>query len=706
MQLREMLWRLQQTTQRAAVKFESGLIAGEWEDSLDGFRAGSKRPVLLDRGRAAVIFEAAPDLVSRLIDEANLFVENIFQFFGYPAASLTEPIDWHYDPISSVRWPQIPSNKIDHRVAGGDAKWIWELNRLQHLPLLAQAWLFTDDHRYSRAAFEHLDGWIDQNPPGRGIAWRGAFEAGLRSISIAVALQGLRDSPDLTVDRYQRVVELLAVSAERCWKQRSRYSSANNHLIGEMAGLATIGMMFPDLRGADRWEQRAMKTLATEAANVILPDGCGAEQSVGYQIATVELLQLVAALRMERDGSAPKGIIEAISRSSSFLASIVGEHDPDPRYGDADQQFAVRLGPDNERTVRQHLGITAALRCGISDENLYDRTLTAEWYRRVVPPSAAQQIAAESRAEPNLRDFVANDGGLVVLRRGRRRIMMDIGPLGYLSIAAHGHADALAVTFSDDGQDIIVDPGTGSYYQHPDWRAVMRGTRAHATVCVDDEDQSVIGGPFLWSRHARTRVRGIDLEAGVVDAEHDGYLRLAGNVTHRRWLIASPYERTQLVVDLVTGNGVHKVGTTWPVHPSLGVTLLETGHILTRGEEPILQLLHAATEPITCEDTFGDEENSFGWWSDRLECRTPAWWLSAVCRAELPIAIATLICPADGVMTAGLKVTIDGTNVVVSWNEALSPRITTIRIDTGAAVEIRRHPRPSESGGDQLGCAD
>jgi hypothetical protein len=51
-------------------------------------------------------------------------------------------------------------------------------------------------------------------------------------------------------------------------------------------------------------------------------------------------------------------------------------------------------------------------------------------------------------------------------------------------------------------------------------------------------------------------------------------------------------------------------------------------------------------------------------------------------------------------MTAGLKVTIDGANVVVSWNEALSPRITTIRIDTGAAVEIRRHPRPSESGGD------
>ena len=51
---------------------------------------------------------------------------------------------------------------------------------------------------------------------------------------------------------------------------------------------------------------------------------------------------------------------------------------------------------------------------------------------------------------------------------------MDIGALGYLSIAAHGHADALAVTLNKDGEEIISDPGTGSYHGHPDWRAVMR----------------------------------------------------------------------------------------------------------------------------------------------------------------------------------------------------------------------------------------
>nr|MCW1960388.1 heparinase II/III family protein [Mycobacterium sp.] len=502
---------------------------------------------------------------------------------------------------------------------------------------------------------------------------------------IAVALQGLRGAPELTIERYRRVVEVLAVSAERCWRERSRFSSANNHLIGEMAGLAVIAMLFPDLPGAQRWERRAVHTLSTEAPNLILPDGCGAEQSVAYQIATVELLQLITGLLLDRDGRAPEAITDAISRSSAFLANIVGENDPDPRYGDADQEFAVRLGPEEERTVREHLGIAAALGCEAGRAVQHEPTLAAEWYRRMLS-AAASEVPEESGAGGIAPNFVAPYGGLVVFRRGRRRITMDIGSLGYLSIAAHGHADALAVTVSDDGRDVIGDPGTGSYYQHPQWRAVMRGTRAHATVCVDGEDQSVIGGPFMWSRHANTRVRGIDVETGVVDAEHDGYLRLPGHVMHRRWLIAPPGDRSVLVVDLISGTGIHEVRTTWPLHPALGASSTGTGHIITRDDVPVFELLHAATRTIALEGSFGDDEQTLGWWSELLESRTPAWWLSGVCSAELPIAMATLISPVDGTATCGLNVTLNGESIAVGWTENRVERRKTIRIDTPATV--------------------
>jgi hypothetical protein len=56
---------------------------------------------------------------------------------------------------------------------------------------------------------------------------------------------------------------------------------------------------------------------------------------------------------------------------------------------------------------------------------------------------------------------------------------MDIGSLGYVPIAAHGRADALAVTLSAAGRELVFDPGTASYYGKSPWRGMDRGTRAH-----------------------------------------------------------------------------------------------------------------------------------------------------------------------------------------------------------------------------------
>lgn len=697
MQGGELLWRAQQLllTRLPLEGTVSRLVTSPeqqqyWADSLARFRDASDRPVLLDAQRAQTIARRRPDLVSQVVDKADEAVRGSFKLFGYPEVQLEKPIRWNHDPFADVRWSDMPSHRIDHRTAGGDVKWIWELNRLQHLPVLAEAWLFTRDRRYTEAAFDHLDNWIDQNPPGRGITWRGAFELGLRGISVAIALQGLRDAAELNTWRYQRIVNMLTHSALRCWRDRSRFSSANNHLVGEMAGLAVISMIFPDLVPARNWEERAIRILSDEAGKQILSDGSGAEQSVGYQLATVELLQLVAALLLDRDGKVPKPISGAIGRSAAFLAATVGEHDPDLRYGDSDQEFAIRLGAEEFRSVRDHIGLVTPFDWGKAGSGTGTDSMTAEWYRAVALKrgGGAGRDLHESRFGGS-ETFYAREGGLVVLRNGQRRTTVDVGPLGYLSIAAHGHADALAVTISEAGQDIIGDPGTGSYYRHPLWRGVMRGTRAHPTVCVDEQDQSVIGGPFLWSRHARARVLGIDLRGGVVDAEHDGYTRLPGRVVHRRWLIAPPQDRSQLVVDLITGAGVHTARTSWPLHPSMDAARQANVHVLRRASRPVMHLLHAASAELVFEDSFGDETRALGWWSDRLEDRVPCWWLSAVCRGELPVVMVTLITPADDVATEELTVALTDETVEARWRENGRPRGASILLAGSAQVLTR-----------------
>ena len=113
----------------------------------------------------------------------------------------------------------------------------------------------------------------------------------------------------------------------------------------------------------------------------------------------------------------------------------------------------------------------------------------------------------------------------------------DGGPHGFLSIAAHAHADALSVEVRHDGVDILTDPGTYCYHGEPEWREWFRSTAAHNTVEVGGASQSESGGPFLWTTQAQTRTVTCEVGEQPVQtwtAEHDGYRRLSTPTVHRR----------------------------------------------------------------------------------------------------------------------------------------------------------------------------
>ena len=113
---------------------------------------------------------------------------------------------------------------------------------------------------------------------------------------------------------------------------------------------------------------------------------------------------------------------------------------------------------------------------------------------------------------------------------------MDFGPLGLGSTAAHGHADALSLWLSIDGEYFLIDAGTYAYHSHPEWRTFFRSTAAHNTVCVDGRSQSEMAGRFLWSSKANAHLLRFEDSFGqvTIEGEHDGYMRLPDPVNHRR----------------------------------------------------------------------------------------------------------------------------------------------------------------------------
>jgi hypothetical protein len=138
---------------------------------------------------------------------------------------------------------------------------------------------------------------------------------------------------------------------------------------------------------------------------------------------------------------------------------------------------------------------------------------------------------------------------------------VDAGPLGYQSIAAHGHADALAFTLSVGGAEFFVDPGTYAYHTKREWRDYFRGTSAHNTVRVDGMDQSRSGGKFMWLEKAQTRCShwSVTTTRETFEAWHDGYRRLPDPVLHRRRITFDKPARRFAIEDTLETHGRHTI---------------------------------------------------------------------------------------------------------------------------------------------------
>ena len=184
----------------------------------------------------------------------------------WPAGART---DWTLDPETGERWPDVYTFDIDFRIGSArrDVKLAWELGRLQHLQLIAAQWRLTGDARCRDACLADLAHWIDNNPPYRGIAYASGIELACRVASL-LTITGLL-GPD-TIEDPLRSALWTTLSLHGAWLARypSLYSSANNHRVAEVGGLALLGCLAPELPDAGVWRDYARTALDPEQLDV------------------------------------------------------------------------------------------------------------------------------------------------------------------------------------------------------------------------------------------------------------------------------------------------------------------------------------------------------------------------------------------------------------------------------------------------------
>jgi hypothetical protein len=405
-------------------------------------------------------------------------------------------------------------------------------------PLSVQ-YALTQDKRSLRAVEACLDSWFAANPPYRGVNWNSGIELALRAVSLITVTSLCGDA--LSEKTRRQVRQILAATQRWLIRYPSKYSSANNHRVAEALGLFMIGSLCPKFAGAAAAAEQGRATLEREAQLQILPDGIGAEQSPSYTAFTAEALLTAAWLGRALGRPFSRALDERLERFGEATAWFLTPNGSAPSIGDNDEGVVWETADHNGYPASVTAAVAGYLsRPGFSNVGAHPELRDAVFGS---PRTPAAEPTAGIRTFPN--------GGYTVVRgRARDRaihLVLDHGPLGYLSIAAHGHADANAITLAVDGVPVLIDPGTYIYHAQDDWRNWFRGTRAHNTVCVSGADQSQISGPFMWSHKAVARLdqasRGPNW---CLESSHDGYRRRIG-VDHTR--IVSSTQDGVVIID-------------------------------------------------------------------------------------------------------------------------------------------------------------
>lgn len=531
--------------------------------------------------------------------QASEAISGSTSVFGHSWSTRSK--QWNADPVTGYFWPFLPAHQIDYRhSAGADPKWIWEINRLLFLLPVAFAVAAGEVERSAGEEMikETISDWIAKSRPGYGPQWAASIEVAIRAIAMTISIQAVKNAD---IAFHNRVAK--SVGEHASWIRRfpSLYSSANNHRVAEIAALLILSSSWegvltqPEVSQLERELCEVSRALFSE-------DGIGLEQSPTYAGFSVEFLALVLHSHRWSDEHNRKVVEQIVYSAAYALSQFTNEDGSLIRYGDDDEGKIVTVAvPDDEYSAAlvrlatgvhqpRQQGVSTFTQGGISLMRFFDASAETTW-------------------------------------------VFDHGPLGFGDIAAHGHADTLAVSMRSGGVDWIIDAGTYKYHGDKKWRTYFRSSRAHNAPQVDSRDSSVMTGDFNWDPQKRAQgellFSHVDGQLFCLRASHDGYMRQGlGSVSRA---VERRGEGTYRITDSYDGEEMMSTG--FLINPECQVLSLQSGwrivHPQSRQEVQISVSGHSALSTENPED-------ETAWFSPAFGKKVPTWRLLSSTAGSVP----------------------------------------------------------------------
>ncbi|MBI9034683.1 MAG: alginate lyase family protein [Bacteroidales bacterium] len=495
-------------------------------------------------------------------------------------------IDWHTDIFSGESFPLSFSKSINIRShANLSAKNVWEINRLQFLPFLAINYKITGDEKYLNHFISIIESWIENNPYLLGVNWYSNIEVNLRLISWFFCWEIL-DVEALCKDNvnFNKFVEKkwLPSVHQHCqysYANPSKYSSSNNHLISEYAGLFIAGSLW-QFKESAKWTSYAKKGMEKEILRQYSKNGVNKEEAAEY-IQFITDFFLLALVVGENSGNSFSEEYKArFKEILYYIHDFLDCRGNFPQYGDEDDGKCFILNAKHDFNNFKSLLTSGTIL--FQDSALKDKSNGFDAKNAILFGKEGQLAFNDipSRKKEEQTVFYKEEGHFILKKQDEEKevyIHFDAAALGYLSIAAHGHADALSFILHIDGQPVFVDSGTYTYHTEQEWRNYFMGTMAHNTIRINKKDQASIAGPTLWLNHYQTKVIVAESNEDFdrVKAQHNGYRKMG--INHTREICFDKKELIIKIVDTIESTNKNNYFIELPFHLHPDMVVLSLG---------------------------------------------------------------------------------------------------------------------------------
>jgi hypothetical protein len=560
---------------------------------------------------------------------------NNFQFFGY-SINIEEEIDWHLDISSSKKFPLSFSKDIDIRSDKfGSAKVVWEINRLQFLLPLAVEYSALKDKTKLHHWMHLVTSWVNGNPYLRGVNWYSNIEINIRLIVWYHCWQILWQCEELKNDNeflsFAEEVWLPSIY-EHCvysYNNPSKYSSANNHLIAEYSGLFIASCCW-QFKEADEWRLYALKGLEKEIQLQYSSSGINKEEAAEYIQFITDFFLIAYSVGQKHGVIFSKNYERRLKSIAEYITNLLDCNKNYRKYGDEDDG-KVLVTSNNPHFDNFSSILTSAAVIFNSEKfklpgNSFDFKNWLLWGEK-----GKSKFENLKNTSSNLTSKFYKDEGHFIFRKitpakDCREIYMhfDAAPLGFLTIAAHGHADALSFVLTIDGYPIIVDVGTYTYHTDKKWRNYFVSTLAHNTICIDETNQAYQAGPTMWLNHYKTFVLNIEQSQYMetVSAFHSGYKKIG--CTHTRTINFDRVNDVFNISDQIeTSSKKHVIIQPLHLHPDVEIENIDTHEFFLKNTKGGRRVKIKYDERLQINVVRGQFEPILGWYSKSFLAKEP-----------------------------------------------------------------------------------